>query len=701
MEMKLEGLGCPVCSKKILDEISQSEEVKNADFDIVSQELSLDFKNDVDMHAFRDKVEKIVHYYEPDVLVRLNVDEDETEESTEEQQGFRKAIKSNLSEIIGTAIFIFSVIAKQFDYFGTNEFIWLGVFVFAYVLVGGDILLKSAKNIRRGKIFDENFLMSIATIGAFFLGDYIEGVAVMLFYKVGEYLSDYAQDKSIRSINSLLKLKVPFANLITENGTKKIRSEEVRVGDKLLIKAGEQIPVDSTIITGSAFVDTKSITGEPIEKRFTEGDVVYGGYIVSDGPITIEATKIFQDSMVAKIIYLTKEASKNKAKTEKFITKFASYYTPAVVGIAVLISVIPVLFGMGAFAVWFKRGLIFLVISCPCALVLSVPLGYFAGIGAASKNGILVKGANYMETLTQVKTAVFDKTGTLTKGNFSVQDVIVKKSEKEELLAYFAAAEHYSNHPIARAIIEYTKQSIDEKDITDYKEYAGKGVSLVYKDKKIMAGNAAFTGLSEDESVYGYTVVYLKVDSLLAGYCILSDEIKPDTKQAIQDLRRLGVQKTVMLTGDNYAAANQIANTIGIDEVKADLLPDGKVAAYQQIETEGKVLFVGDGINDAPALALADVGISMGALGSDAAIEAADIVIMTDNLNELVKSIKLSNFTKKIIMQNIGFVLAFKVFVMFLGVLGVATMGEAVFADVGTALLATLNSMRILKYGAK
>ena len=492
MEMKLEGLGCPVCSKKILDEISGTDEVKHADFDIMSQELSLDFYEDVDINAFRDKVEKIVHYYEPDVSVRLNENEDKIEESIEEQEGFRRAIKSNLAEIIGTAIFILSVIAKQFDYFETNEFIWLGMFIVAYVLIGGDILLKSAKNIRRGKIFDENFLMSIATIGAFFLGDMIEGVAVMLFYKVGEALSDYAQDKSIRSINSLLKLKVPFANLIAESGTKKIRSEKVQVGDKLLIKAGEQVPVDSTIIAGSAFVDTKSITGEPIEKRVTEGDTVYGGYIVSDGPITVEATKIYEDSMVAKIIYLTKEASKNKAKTEKFITKFASYYTPAVVGIAVLISVIPVLLGMGVFSVWFKRGLIFLVISCPCALVLSVPLGYFAGIGAASKNGILVKGANYMETLTQVKTAVFDKTGTLTKGNFSLQDIIVKESEKEDLLEYFAAAEHYSNHPIARAIIAYTKQPINEKDISDYKEHAGKGVSLIYRNKRIMAGNAAF-----------------------------------------------------------------------------------------------------------------------------------------------------------------------------------------------------------------
>ena len=451
------------------------------------------------------------------------------------------------------------------------------------------------------------------------------------------------------------------------------------MGDKLLIKAGEQVPVDSTIMTGTAFVDTKSITGESIEKRVTEGDTVYGGYIVSDGPITVEATKIYQDSMVAKIIYLTKEASKNKAKTEKFITRFALYYTPTVVGIAILISVIPVLLGMGAFAVWFKRGLIFLVISCPCALVLSVPLGYFAGIGAASKNGILVKGANYMEALTQVKTAVFDKTGTLTKGNFAVQEIIGKEFKKEQLLDYFAAAEHYSNHPIARAITAYTKQPIDEKDISDYKEHAGKGISMMYKDKKIIAGNATFTGVTENESAYGYTVVYLKVDSVFAGYCILSDEIKTDTKQAIQDLRKLGIQKTVMLTGDNYATADQIATAIGIDEVKADLLPEGKVEAYKQIDTEGKVLFVGDGINDAPVLALADVGVSMGALGSDAAIEAADVVIMTDNLNELVKSIKLSNFTKKIIMQNIGFVLAFKLFVMFLGVFGCCDNGGSCF----------------------
>lgn len=698
MIILLEGLNCAVCSKKIQKEINELADVKNAEINLMSKELRVNFENKINKKEFFNKVETIVHYYEPDVLVRLP---EEAEEISEENKKNTpdSIIKNNLLEFIGIIIF---ALAYFIDNMLINySIVSIILYISAYLLIGGDVLLKSAKNIAKGKVFDENFLMSVATIGAMCLGDFVESVAVMLFYKVGETLSDYAQNKSISSINALLKLKIPYANVISGEGTKKVPSEQVSPGDLLIVKAGEQIPVDGIITVGEAYVDTKSITGEPVEKLVKADNEVFAGYIVSDGPITIKATKSFENSMIAKIIYLTKEASQNKAKAEKFITKFAAYYTPAVVGAAVLIAVIPVIFGMGSFGEWLKRGLIFLVISCPCALVLSVPLGYFAGIGAASKKGILIKGANYMETLSEVKTAVFDKTGTLTKGVFTVKEMVSKDTvSAEELKEFFVASEYYSNHPIAKAIRNHFGITVDEKEIMDYKEIAGKGVTLKYHGNEIKAGTAGFTEISNEERVSKGTAVYLTINGKFAGYCSLADELKKETKKALQDLRSIGITKTVMLTGDNNNTARAIAEEAGIDEVKAGLLPDEKVKAYQQIVSDGKIFYVGDGINDAPVLAMADVGISMGALGSDAAIEAADAVIMTDNLSELVKIIKLSKYTKKIIMQNILFVLSVKVFFLLLGAAGVATMGEAVFADVGTALLATLNAMRILKYKA-
>ncbi len=698
MIILLEGMNCAVCSKKIQKEIKELADVKNAEINLMSKELRVDFDNKINKKEFFNKVETIVHYYEPDVLVKLP---EEAEETSEENKNTPiSIIKNNLIEFIGIIIFALAYFIdnKLVDYAVVSMILYIS----AYLLIGGDVLLRSAKNIAKGKVFDENFLMSVATIGAMCLGDFVESVAVMLFYKVGETLSDYAQNKSIASINALLKLKIPFANVISGESTKKVPSEKVNPGDLLIVKAGEQIPVDGIITVGEAYVDTKSITGEPVEKLVKVDNEVFAGYIVSDGPITIRAIKTFENSMIAKIIYLTKEASQNKAKAEKFITKFAAYYTPAVVGAAIMIAVIPVIFGMGSLGEWLKRGLIFLVISCPCALVLSVPLGYFAGIGAASKKGILIKGANYMETLSEVKTAVFDKTGTLTKGNFTVKEMVSNGFVSEDTLKeVFAAAEHYSNHPIAKAIRNHFGIMIDEKKIIDYKEIAGKGVTLKYHGNEIKAGTAGFTEISNEERISKGTAVYLTINGKLAGYCVLADELKGETKKAVQDLRSIGITKTVMLTGDNNSAAKIIAEEAGIDEVKAGLLPDEKVKAYQQIISNGKMFYVGDGINDAPVLAMADVGISMGALGSDAAIEAADAVIMTDNLSELVKMIKLSKYTKKIIIQNILFVLLVKLFFLTLGAAGIATMGEAVFADVGIALIATLNAMRILRYKAE
>ncbi len=695
MELILDGLSCPTCSVKIQQEIKKLPQVSCADYNAITNKLNVELRADTNKEEIQKKIESIVHYYEPEVCV---IDPQELKPSGEvkEQVGssFTKQ-KKNLVSILGILLFVVGFIIEKTSSSVAYSYVLIGAYLLAYLIIGGEILLKSARNIAKGKVFDENFLMSVATIGAMFLGQYTEGVAVMLFYRIGEELSEYAQNKSIRSINQLLKLKIPYANLVCDESTEKVPCENVQIGDLLLVKSGEQIPVDSIVVSGSAYADTKSVTGEPVLRYISSEDEVYAGYVVTDGPITVRAVKKYEDSMIAKIIYLTKEASQNKSKTEKFITKFAAYYTPAVVIGAVLLSVIPPILGYGTFAQWINRGLIFLVISCPCALVLSIPLGYFAGIGAASKQGILIKGANFLETLAKVKVAVFDKTGTLTQGSFAVQEMYANVAIDIPIEECFAAAEHYSNHPIAKSIREHYKGNVDEKDISEYKEYAGKGVSLIYRGNGFKAGTAEFTGTKDIVNTLGRTAVYLTLEGKAVGYCILADVLKADTADAIRMLHRIGVEKTVMLTGDRLEAAKHIADQIGIDEVKANLLPDQKVKAYSEIFSQGTIMYAGDGINDAPVLAMADVGIAMGALGSDAAIEAADIVVMTDSLSEVAKAVRIAKYTRRIIFQNIVFVLGVKVFFLGLGALGIATMGEAVFADVGTALIATLNAMRI------
>lgn len=695
MELILDGLSCPTCSAKIRQEIEKLPQVSHAEYNAITNKLNVELREDTNKEELQKKIESIVHYYEPEVCVLDPKTEKQTLETEKNSAGYFIKQKKNLVSILGIFLFAIAFIAEKISMFDGYLYVLITLYLLAYLMIGGEILLKSAKNIAKGKVFDENFLMSVATIGAMVLGQYTEGVAVMLFYRVGEELSEYAQNKSIRSINQLLKLKIPYANLVHEEGTEKVPCEKVQIGDLLLVKSGEQIPVDSIVVSGAAYADTKSVTGEPVLRYISSEDEVYAGYIVTDGPITVRAVKKYEDSMIAKIIYLTKEASQNKSKTEKFITKFAAYYTPAVVIGAVLLSVLPPILGYGTFAQWINRGLIFLVISCPCALVLSIPLGYFAGIGAASKQGILIKGANFLETLAKVKTAVFDKTGTLTQGSFTVQEMHANTATAIPIEECFAAAEYYSNHPIAKAIREHFVGHIDEKDISEYKEYAGKGVSLTYQGKQFKAGTAEFTGTKDIVNTIGRTAVYLTADGINMGYCILSDVLKADTADAIRMLHRIGVEKTVMLTGDRFEAAKHIADQIGIDEVKASLLPDQKVKAYSEIFSEGTILYAGDGINDAPVLAMADVGIAMGALGSDAAIEAADVVVMTDSLSEVAKAVRIAKYTRRIIFQNIVFVLGVKIFFLSLGALGIATMGEAVFADVGTALIATLNAMRI------
>jgi Cd2+/Zn2+-exporting ATPase len=682
-----------VCSKKIQDEINKLDGVKRAEFNFATKEMHVEFDGMQSEVGFFSKLEQIVHSFEPDVEVIAPMQLVSQKENKD--SALRQIVRSNRAELIGVAVFAAALFAER--YLTQMPIVAVGLFLAAYLLIGGDILRFSARNISRGRIFDENFLMSVATIGAMALGDFTEGVAVMLFYKIGESLSDFAQERSIRSVNDLLKLKIPMANLMRDGNVETVASESVEIGDTLLVKVGEQVPVDSVIVSGSAYADTKSVTGESASRFCKKGDAVYSGYIITDSPITVKALKKYEDSIIAKIIHMTREASQNKAKTEKYITKFAMYYTPIVVFAAVAVAVLPPLFGAGTFADWIKRGLIFLVISCPCALVLSIPLSYFAGIGAASRNGILIKGANHLETLAKVKTAVFDKTGTLTKGAFRVQKIVPSGISAQEATEYLAAAESLSNHPLAKAITNFYGKPIDQIKISDFREFAGKGVSLIYQGKHLKAGTAEFTDSAQTDGILGATAVYLTINGKDAGYVLLADEAKTDSAQAIREIKQLGVEKTVMLTGDNRSTAEAIGNTLGIDEVKAELLPDEKVAAYRSINGEKNIMFVGDGINDAPVIALSDVGVSMGALGSDAAIEASDVVIMTDRLGELPKALRIARFTKRIIIQNIAFVLFVKLFVMTLGAIGIATMGEAVFADVGTALIATLNSMRILK----
>lgn len=688
MKIILQGLDCANCSAKIEAEVNKLDYVKHAEFNFITKELTLELSEERSEESTFSDVERIVKYYEPDVIVKKLTGD--VPEAVAEHFSLGKYLKKYAFELVGILLLLGAHFLSEYTY------LHIGLSVCAYLLISYDILWLSLKNIARGQVFDENFLMSIATIGAMILGDFTEGAAVMLFYKVGEGLSDYAQEKSVRSIDELLKLKIPYANVITMDGTKQVRCEEVVEGDLLIVRPGESIPVDAKVLTGSAYADTKSVTGESALRHINPGQEVYAGYIVTDSPLTVRALRSYENSMIAKIIYLTREASQNKAPTEKFITKFARIYTPCVVGLAVLLAVVPPLLGYGELVYWAKKSLIFLVISCPCALVLSIPLGYFAGIGAASRSGILIKGANYIEELSKADTAVFDKTGTLTKGNFVLTEQHELNISSEEFREYLLAAEHYSRHPLAEAIrASLTDAVIAEAEISDYSELAGKGVSLTYRGRKILAGSAELCGAGAISAVG--SVVCLNVDGSYCGYVVLADEVKDNAVGALQELKGAGIERLFMLSGDRTDTANAISARLGLDGCSAELLPAEKVDAFGKLKGSGRAIYVGDGINDAPVIAVADVGAAMGALGSEAAVEAADVVVMTDDLATLAKAVKISKFTKRIITENIAFVLFIKLGFMALGAFGIANMAQAVFADVGTAVLATLNSMRVLR----
>lgn len=702
-EILLEGLCCGNCAAKIEREANKIDGVKSAMVDFISTKLTLEIDNLSKQNAIMEKIREIVKRIEPHVKVIELENKSKTSQNKTHEHGHEHD-ESNKKEIIklavGAAIF---GIATIWNFSNTIE---LTLYLISYMLVGGGVVLRALKNISRGQVFDENFLMGIATIGAFSIGQYPEGVAVMLFYQLGEMFQGIAVNRSRKSISALMDIRPDFANLKISNDIKKVSPEDVSVGNIIIVKPGEKVPLDGKIIKGTSMIDTSALTGESVPREVGLGDNILSGSINKNGLLTIQVEKEFEDSTIAKILDLVQNASSKKAPTENFITKFARYYTPAVVFSALALAILPPLFIQGAsFSQWLYRALAFLVVSCPCALVISIPLGFFGGIGGASKNGILVKGGNYLEALNNVEIVVFDKTGTLTKGVFKVTEVKAQNTvSKDELLAYAAYAESYSNHPIANSILNAYGKEISKDSIQNYKEISGHGVKVLANGKEILAGN--YKLMLQEEIAYEQvetigTVVHVAVDKKYAGYIVISDEVKEDSSKAIKALKAMGIKKTVMLTGDNKAVGTKVAKQLGLDEVYTELLPDQKVEKVELLNKtkspKGKLVFVGDGINDAPVLARADIGIAMGGVGSDAAIEAADVVIMTDEPSKIASAIKIAKKTRTIVMQNIVFALGIKIILLVLVALGAGTMWEAVFGDVGVTLLAVLNSMRAMK----
>lgn len=708
--INLEGLCCVNCAEKIERETKALSTVRTAVLDFATQRLVIETVSVNDKKIIIDEVSAIVDRIEPDVKVtvgsksKLKNHTHEHQHEHEHEHEHHHENKGNKSEYIklgiGVAAFAVATALKL------PTWLELTIYLLSYILVGGEVILRAAKNILRGQVFDENFLMGIATIGAFAIGEFPEGVAVMLFYQIGELFQDIAVDRSRKSIASLMDIRPDFANLQVDGEVLKVSPEEVNIGDLIIVKPGEKIPLDGKVVQGTSMLDTSALTGESVPREVNAGDDVLSGAINKNGVLTIKVLKNFGESTVSKILDLVQNASSKKAATESFITKFARYYTPVVVISSAALAFLPPLFIEGAtFSDWIYRALVFLVVSCPCALVVSIPLGFFGGIGGASKNGVLVKGGNYLEALNSVEMVVFDKTGTLTKGVFKVTEVVSTNGfDKDTLLEYAAYAESYSNHPIAISILRAYGKDINKNHIKNYNEISGHGIKVSVNGKEILAGNQK---LMHKEAIdfnindRSGSIVHVAIDGIYGGYIIIADEVKEDSARAIKELKAIGVKKTVMLTGDSKIVADTIGAQLGVDEIHSELLPDQKVEKIESLSlrksTKGKVIFVGDGINDAPVLARADIGIAMGGVGSDAAIEAADIVIMTDEPSKIVTAIKIAKKTNKIVIQNIVFALGVKGIILLLGAFGLATMWEAVFGDVGVALIAVLNAMRVMK----
>ena len=652
-----------------------------------------------------DTVTTIVHSHEPDV----EVSEKQLEATAPVKKNEKAAVyndedkKRTIRLAVGAVVYAIGMALTVFAKLPTLA--ELAFLIVAYVILGWDVVWQAVKNITRGQVFDEHFLMSVSTIGAFAIGEYPEAVAVMLFYQVGEFFQSLAVKRSRKSISDLMDI-CPDSATVKRNGVLQVVSpESVAVGEIIVVKPGEKIPLDGIVVDGESMLDTKALTGESVPRSIRKGDEALSGCINQSGLLTLKVTKSFGESTVSKITDLVENASARKAPTENFITTFARYYTPVVVGMAAVLAIIPPLVLGGGWSEWLRRGFVFLIVSCPCALVISIPLTFFGGIGAASKRGVLVKGSNYLEALNKVSVVVFDKTGTLTKGVFEVANIIPAAGyQKEQVLEYAAQAESYSNHPIAKSILATYGKPIDQKQFSDFEEISGHGISVMVQGKKVLAGNSK---LMESEKIAyaacdaAGTKFYVAADGSYVGCILIADEVKPDSKCAIAELKKIGVEKTVMLTGDDERIGKSVADELGLDAYYAQLLPDQKVEKLEMLDKQkrqgSKLAFVGDGINDAPVLARADVGIAMGGLGSDAAIEAADVVLMTDEPSKLVEAIDVAKATKRIVMQNIVIALGIKSVFLVLGALGMAGMWEAVFGDVGVTIIAVLNAMRILK----
>ena len=709
--LSIEGLDCPNCAAKVERKINTLEGIKEATVDFLGKKIVV-LADEISENELVELIQTEVDKIEDGV--KVFVPKVQAGESSSEEEDTGKMKKKLL---IGGVLFVLGIFVPK-----TLFIPKLAVFLVSYLVIGGDVLLSAFKNILNGQVFDENFLMAIATIGAFVIGEYPEGVAVMLFYQLGELLQGIAVNNSRKSIVSLMDIRPDYANIKVGEGIKKVSPEEIKVGEIIVVKPGEKVPLDGKIVKGASTFDTAALTGESLPREAKAGDDVLSGFINKNGLIEIQVAKVFSESTVSKILYLMENAGSKKSKTENFITKFAKYFTPAVVITALIVAIFPPLLIQGAtFSDWIYRALIFLVVSCPCALVISIPLGFFGGIGGASRHGILIKGTNYLEVLNDLESVVMDKTGTLTKGIFKVTEVNAEnnikinnfennKTEltKPLLLKYAAHIEKFSNHPIAQSIVaeyENSASKVDENVVKDFEEISGFGIKVNINNHQFLAGNSKLMNLENitfDKKENLGTAIYLAADGKYIGNILISDEVKEDSARAIKGMKENGVKEIVMLTGDNEAIGKNIAEKLGIDKVFTELLPNEKVEKLEEIyktkSEKGKVAFVGDGINDAPVLARADLGIAMGGAGSDAAIEAADVVIMNDEPSKIVTAIKIAKKTKEIVWQNITVAFAIKIVVMALGLFGDATMWEAVFADVGVALLAVLNATRVLRY---
>ncbi|HFK9612551.1 TPA: heavy metal translocating P-type ATPase [Enterococcus faecium] len=684
---RLEGLDCANCAMKIEKGVQKINGVKEATVNFTSGKLTIDAEED-HLATIEQETKKVVKELEPDVKV-TEIDKKKVSEHGDEKE--RNTLFRILFSLAGIALLLL------FDF---NEPIRLIGYLLIYLLIGYDVVKKAVMNIVKGKIFDENFLMSVATIGAMLIGEYPEAVAVMLFYQIGEYFQGLAVSHSRKSIRELMAIRPETAHVQTAEGLMTVNPEDVLIGQFVLVKPGERVPLDGTIIEGESLVDTSALTGESVPKSVYVGETVLSGFINKNKPFLVQVEKSYENSTISKLLELVENASSKKAPAENFITKFARYYTPVVVGLAVLLAVLPPLVVSGAaFSEWIYRALTFLVISCPCALVISVPLSFFGGIGGASKIGVLVKGSNYLELLAQTETVVFDKTGTLTKGDFSIQTIDPTGIDPKKFMQYVASAEQFSTHPIAQSVLEgYAGPLLPTANI---QEFAGEGILAEVDGKQVLVGNHKLMErfeISFPSSQEIGTLLYLAIDQSYSGYLVIADTLKEDAVDALVQLKQAGVKNTVMLTGDSKKIADHIGKQVGVDKIYSELLPEDKVQRLEEIlqSNNKKTAFVGDGINDAPVLARADVGIAMGGLGSDAAIEAADVVIMNDQPSKIAEAIHLAKKTLKIVKQNIVFAIGIKILVLSLGAFGFASMGDAVFADVGVTVLAVLNAMRSL-----